>query len=329
MSRRAFLTVAITIFATLSVICSPYAGERPLQLIIPFSPGGATDTTGRIIASLLGKRFGIRVVVRNRPGAGGEVGFSLIATARPDGYTVGVITPALTTLRWRRGTDLFDRFTPIAMYNFDPVGLIVFRKSRYQSAVDLVQQIKSSKRITVVVRKKGTLSNYALTGFLRILRVSPDSVRRRFVRGSSDALRMLVSGKADFTTVIPGSGAERMIRSGQLSMLAVMATEPSQMFPKVPTLRDVTGINWAISSWRGIVGPKGLNEKRRYRLASRLGEIINDKKFIRLMNNRGFSAVYKGPREFAKFLKSEARRPFLGKRPIRRPSGKRPIRRRK
>lgn len=316
MSRRHFLTVAITIFATLSVICSPNAGQPPLRLIIPFGAGGASDTTGRIIARQFERKFGIRVAVVNRPGGGGRSGFSAIAKARPDGYTVGVITSALTTLRWRRDIDLFNKFTPIAMYNIDPVGLIVPQQSRYRSAKDLVWQIRSRKRITAAVRRTGTLSNYALIGFLEALGVSPDSVRTRIVRGSSDALRMLVSGDADFTTVIPSSSAKRMIRSGKLRMLAVMATKRSQRFPDVPTLRQETRrdrlIRWAISSWRGIVGPRGLNEKRRYRLASRLGEIINDKKFIRLMNKRGFSAVYKGPREFAKFLRSEARRPAPG-----------------
>lgn len=309
MSRRHFLTVAIAIFATLSIICSPHAGERTLRLIIPFPPGGATDTTGRIIVRQFERQFGIRVVLQNYPGGGGYKGFSVIAEARPDGYTVGVITSALTTLRWRRDVDLFDKFTPIAMYNIDPVGLIVPAKSTYRSANDLVRQIKSPKRITAAVRGRGTLSNYALIGFLEALGVSPDSVRTRIVKRSSDSLRMLVSGEADFTTVVPRSSAKRMFRSGQLRMLAVMAAQPSQRFPKVPTLRQKTGTNWAISSWRGIVGPRGIYEKRKYRLSSRLQKIVKDRNFIKLMNRSGFSAVYKGPREFAKFLKSEARRP--------------------
>ena len=312
MSRRHFLTVAITIFATLSVICSPRAGQPLLRLIIPFSAGGAADTTGRIIASQLERKFGIRVAVVNRPGAGGEIGFSAIAEARRDGYTVGIITSALTTLRWRRDIDLFDRFTPIAMYNIDPVGLIVPRQSRYQSAGDVVRQIRSPERITAAVRGRGTLSNYALIGFLEALGVSPDSVRTRIVRRSSTALRRLVRGEADFTTVIPRSSAKRMIRSGQLRLLAVMAAQRSQMFPDVPTLREVTDIRWVISSWRGIVGPGGLSEKRIYRLSSRLRKIVTHPEFTDLMNRSGFSAVYKGPGEFAEFLASEARRPAPG-----------------
>src|SRR5918996_5513333 len=108
--------------------------ERPITLIVPWGAGGGTDATGRIIASLMEAELGVPVNVVNRTGGSGVVGHSAIATAEPDGYTLGVVTVEVNMMHWQGLTELtYEDYTPIALYNADPAGLQVRADSEWAS----------------------------------------------------------------------------------------------------------------------------------------------------------------------------------------------------
>jgi tripartite-type tricarboxylate transporter receptor subunit TctC len=119
--------------------------ERPITLIVPWGAGGGTDATGRILASLMERELGVPVSVVNRTGGSGVVGHSAIATATPDGYTLGVITVEIGMMHWQGLTDLtYDDYTPLVLYNADAAGLQVRADAEWQNAQQLLDAIKAN-----------------------------------------------------------------------------------------------------------------------------------------------------------------------------------------
>ena len=112
--------------------------ERPITLIVPWGVGGGADATGRMIAKLLHKELGQPVNVVNRTGGSGVVGHSVIATAAPDGYTLGIVSVEIGMMHWAGFTELKGTdYTPIALYNYDPAGLQVRADSPWKTAKDV------------------------------------------------------------------------------------------------------------------------------------------------------------------------------------------------
>ena len=118
--------------------------ERPVTLIVPWGAGGGTDATGRMLGSLLEKELGQPFNVVNRTGGSGVVGHSAIANAKPDGYTVGVVTVEIGMMHWAGLTELAGTdYTPIALYNADAAGLIVRADSPWENAQQVIDAVKA------------------------------------------------------------------------------------------------------------------------------------------------------------------------------------------
>src|SRR5688572_33200104 len=141
-TRRLMLAglAALTIPAT--VLAQAYPA-RPITLIVPWGAGGGTDATARIIATLLEKDLGQPVNVVNRTGGNGVVGHAAIASAAPDGYTIGMATVEIAMMHWQGLTDLkYSSYTPIALVNLDPAGFQVRADSPYKSINDVLAAVK-------------------------------------------------------------------------------------------------------------------------------------------------------------------------------------------
>src|SRR5688572_32795173 len=130
MKRRTFIAAMATalLAGTMGLFGQAQAAypDRPLTLIVPWGAGGGTDATARIVASLMEKELGQPVNVVNRTGGSGVVGHSAIATATPDGYTLGIITVEISMMHWAGLTELTPKnYTPLALMNEDPPGIQV------------------------------------------------------------------------------------------------------------------------------------------------------------------------------------------------------------
>src|ERR1041385_5560630 len=148
-TRRAFAAssaaaAAIAGFGFKPALAQAYPA-RPVTVIVPWGAGGGTDATARIVAALLEKDLGQPFNVVNRTGGSGVVGHSAIATAQPDGYTIGMLTVEISMMHWQGLTELGPQsYTPLALMNADPAGFQVAADSKYKSMQDVLDAIKAN-----------------------------------------------------------------------------------------------------------------------------------------------------------------------------------------
>ena len=277
--------------------------ERPITIIVPWGAGGGTDATGRILASLMEKDLGVPVNVVNRTGGSGVIGHSAIATAAPDGYTLGVVTVEIGMMHWQGLTDLtYKDYTPLALYNADPAGLQVRADSKWQTAQDVLDAVKADPgQYKASGTGQGGIWHLALAGMLQAAGVAPDAAPWVPSQGAAPGLQDMVAGGVDIVTCsVPE--AQALLEAGKVKSLAVMSDERNPAFPDVPTLKEATGLDWKVAAWRGIAGPKGLPDGVTQKLVPLLEKIWNGQEFKDFMAQRGFGLVWQGPDGFEQWM---------------------------
>ncbi|MGE3293599.1 MAG: tripartite tricarboxylate transporter substrate binding protein, partial [Geminicoccaceae bacterium] len=278
--------------------------ERPITLICPWGAGGGTDATARIVGSVLERDLGVPVNVVNRTGGSGVVGHSAIATAAPDGYTLGIITVEIGMMHWQGLTELsYKDYTPLALMNEDPAGLQVTADSSYGSARDLLGAIKEAEKGAMKASGtgQGGIWHLALAGMLQADGQPPDQVQWVPSQGAAPGLQDLVAGGVD---MVPCSvpEAKSLLDAGKVRSLAVMSKERNPAFPDVPTLKEATGIEWMLGAWRGFAGPKGLPDEVTAVLVPAMAKVYESAEFKEFMSARGFGTIYAAPAEFESFM---------------------------
>ncbi|MDI9336152.1 MAG: tripartite tricarboxylate transporter substrate binding protein [Gammaproteobacteria bacterium] len=282
--------------------------ERPITLIVPWGAGGGTDATARIIGSLLEKDLGQPVTVVNRTGGSGVVGHSAIATAQPDGYTIGLATVEIGMMHWQGLTDITSAsYTPIGLVNADPAGIQVRSDSPYKTVNELLAAIKANPgKFKGSGTGQGGIWHLAIAGLLRDQKIDPAALPWVPSNGAAPGLQDMVAGGIEVAPVsLPE--ARSLIDAGKVKSLAIMNDKPSALYPDVPTLKSAIGSSWTMAAWRGIVAPKGLPAPIRDKLAEAVRKVATSKEYNDFMASRGFGVIYAGPDDFAKFmLKSNA-----------------------
>jgi tripartite-type tricarboxylate transporter receptor subunit TctC len=310
MSKFSRALVRALALAALMVAVSAQAAypERPITIIVPWAAGGGTDATARIIGTLLEKELGQPVNVVNRTGGSGVVGHAAIASAAPDGYTIGLLTVEIGMMHWQGLTDLTGAsYTPIGLVNFDPAGLAVAADSSYKTAKDLVAAIKANPgKLKASGTGQGGIWHLAIAGMLRSMNIDPASVPWVPSNGAAPGLQDLVAGGVQIAPVsLPE--ARSLIDAGKVRELAVMADKRAALYPDVPTLKEATGSDWTLGAWRGVGAPKGIPADASAKLAAAIDKIVHGKEYNEFMAKRGYGVVYAGPADFAKMMaKSDA-----------------------
>lgn len=251
------LAVSLALFASGSALAA--YPEKPITLIVPWGAGGGTDTTARIIAKALSSELDVPVNVVNRTGGQGVIGHSAIASAKPDGYTLGLITGEITMMHWAGLTELsYKDYTPLGKFTGVIGGVEVKKDSEFNNINELVKHIKNNPgELTASGGGYGSVWQLNLAGFLGSVGLPLDSVRWVPSEGSASALQELVAGGVDFTTTSINE-SDAMIRAGEVKGLAVMAKTRSEWFPDVPTAKEKLNSDWQSGSWNGLAGPANL-----------------------------------------------------------------------
>ncbi|WP_418320497.1 tripartite tricarboxylate transporter substrate binding protein [Piscinibacter sakaiensis] len=300
-SRR--LLIGLTVAACASGAWAQSYPDRPITMVVPWGAGGGTDAVARMLASLMEKDLGQPVNVVNRTGGSGVVGHSAIATAAPDGYTIGMITVEITMMHHQKLTELNPTsYTPIALVNLDPAGFQVRADSPYKSMNDVLAAVKANPgKFKASGTGQGGIWHLALAGWLGDAKVDPASVPWVPSNGAAPGLQDLVAGGVEF---VPCSlpEARSLIDAGKVRSLAVMAKSRSDLFPNVPTLKEATGSDWATGAWRGIAAPKGLPANIAARLEASVKKAYESAEYKNFMSQRGFGMLWGNSGEFASFM---------------------------
>jgi tripartite-type tricarboxylate transporter receptor subunit TctC len=307
-TRRRVITAAGALGAAAIVPGLSFAQSawpsRPVTVICPWGAGGGTDATVRIISSLLEKEMGQPFNVVNRTGGSGVVGHSAIATAPPDGYTLGILTVEIAMLHWQKLTELtVGSYTPLALMNEDPPGITVAANAPYQNVKQLADAIKASPpgKFKCSGTGQGGIWHLALVGWLQAMGLKPNHVAWVPSNGAGPAMQDLAANGLDLVTCsLPESRA--LVEAGKARSLAIMASERNPVFASVPTLKEAMGIDYTTGAWRGIAGPKGMPADVTAKLVASLKKVNDSKEFRDFMANRGFGVRWADAAGFTSFM---------------------------
>jgi tripartite-type tricarboxylate transporter receptor subunit TctC len=237
---------------------APAFPRKALQLIVSFPAGGSTDVGARIVAAAAEKELGQPVVVANKVGAGGQLGFTEAARARPDGYTLAFINlPAVNTIVLdpeRRAVFGVDAFVPVINQVLDPGLVWVRAESPFKTFADLIEAAKKAPG-KVSACTTGILSDDHLA-ILMTHEAAKVDFRIVHFDGAPQQLTGVLGGHVDVAFDNVGSVFKR-VRSGELRALVVTDNERSRFLPEVPTTKELGYPSIISSSTRGIAVPKG------------------------------------------------------------------------
>jgi len=251
--------------------------DRAITMIVAFAAGGGTDAAARLIARFMERDLGQSVVVLNRPGAGGEIGFSELARARPDGLTIGFInTPHIVTLPMERQARFrLEDFSLIGNIVDDPGGLWVRADSDIRSFADLITAARARPE-TISYGTTGVGSDDHLA-VLALERATGTKFLHVPFGGSAQVKQNLISRALQLGSMNMSEAVNDM-RQGVLRPLAQMAATRWEMTPEVPTLREL-GHDVIEGSMRGMAAPAGLPAEVLARLALSVRRTVDDPAF--------------------------------------------------
>ena len=297
------LTLAVLIFA--APVAAADFPNKPLQLMVAFPAGGGTDVAARIVASIAEKHLGQPIVVVNRGGAGGQVGWTDFSRARADGYSLGFINlPGLNTVILdpeRKATFKADAFIPVINQVLDPGVVWVRADSPYKTFKDLLEAAKKSPN-KISAATTGILSDDHLAILMTEEAFPGASFRIVHLAGGVEQMTGILGGHIDVAFDNVG-GIVRRVKSGEVRALAVLDTQRSRFLPDVPTAPEL-GYKTVISnSTRGIAVPRGTPPAVIKRIEEAFKKAMDDPDHVKKMEEQGLQLKVMVGEEYAKYFR--------------------------
>jgi tripartite-type tricarboxylate transporter receptor subunit TctC len=231
---------------------------KPVRLVIPFPPGGATDIIGRVVAQKMGERFGQSVVVENKPGAGGTIGSDQVAKSAPDGYTLLISTNSTHAVAAVLGKPPYDPrtdFTPVTLLAYSPNILVVTPTLKATNLRELIAEAKAKPgALSFASSGNGTIIH--LTGELFKSMAGIDLLHVPY-KGTALSIPDISAGRVTmlFDNIV---SAQPHLKSGNVKPLAVTTAARSALMPELPTMAEAGLPGFESSAWFGLFGPAGL-----------------------------------------------------------------------
>src|SRR5882762_9963111 len=284
--------------------------SRPIQMIVPFPPGGVADITGRPVAYVMGRLLKQSVVVVNKAGAGGSVGAAQAARAAPDGYTILMalssisVLPVADRLQGRPAAYELDQFAPVALITADPTVLVVRADGPYRTLKDLVDAAKA---------KPGTI-NYGSSGVYGTLHVAMEIFSQAAgikmfhipYQGGGPAVAALLAGQIDALASGP-SAAIGQIKAGKMRALAVWGDKRLASLPDVPSMKEL-GYDATFYIWSGLFAPAATPQPIMSVLRDTVKRTVEDAEFKDAMAKVETPIAYLDTPAFKTFLDRDAER---------------------
>ncbi len=279
-----------------AAVASKYP-EKPINMIVAFSPGSGTDVTARTMEKLAPKYLGQPLVITNKTGAAGTLGWNELAAATPDGYTVGIVAIDMLLLT-QYGSGKYNYLTalsPIAQVSALPMVLAVHAEQPWQNLDDLIAQAKKNPgKLKFAHAGLGTFAHVLGEMLSREAGISIEQVP---FSGGSEAVGALLGGHVQFLIGNPVVIKEH-VRTGTIRVLATTSEQriDDPVFAQVPTFKE-QGLDITLTNWFAVASPKEIPPDIKNKLSEGFKAIITDPEFTTNMNNLGIKVQYQGPQE--------------------------------
>ncbi len=315
-NRRALLSIT-ALAAAIALAALPgvanaqdaWPNAKPIRLIVPFTPGGVTDTSGRLIAEHLGRRLGQQIVVDNKPGASGNIGTALAKTAAPDGYTLVlgfdgtmVINPHVFA---KTPFDTLADFAPVGKIG-NAVLILVANPELQAKTLQEVIALSKSDPNGLSYGTSGTGGTPHIAGELLKSRSGANLVHVPY-KGGGQALTDVIGGTIPlvYTAV---AGAYGHVKSGKLRAIAVSSAQRASALPEVPTFIESGVPDFVVDSWVGLFAPAGTPAAVLSRLNIELNAALADPAVVEKLRLMGIEATPGSADRFAEQVASDLAR---------------------
>ena len=298
------LLAASLLIAPLAVAAQTYP-VKPIRLVVPFPPAGATDILSRELARQLSDRLKQQVIVDNRPGAGGTLGSDIVAKSAPDGYTIQMATSSTHSI----GPSLNPKIPYNAQNDFTPVAHV----ADSVNVLLVAPNVKAGNvaELTALLKARPGQYNYGSSGNGTIVHLTGElfkSMTDTYVvhipyRGTALAIPDMVSGQIHllFDNI---ASAMPHIKDGKLRAIAVTSTKRSPLLPALPPVADtVPGFESVV--WFGVFGPRGLPPEVTQKLNAEINAVLKSPEFLERLRTLGYDAAGGTPADFSKVVAAD------------------------
>jgi tripartite-type tricarboxylate transporter receptor subunit TctC len=279
--------------------------SKPVRMIVPFTPGAASDVLGRIVAQRFSEMWGQQVVIDNRPGAGGLIGSDLARQAAPDGYTLAMIgQPHLSNvlLREDKPYDPLKDFTAISLVGSTHNVIVLGKGIEAKTIPDLIA-IARAKPGALNYGSAGVGSSSHLAGALFASKAKIDVVHVPF-RVGADSRSALIAGTIHYY-VYPLPAIVGMIKAGTLRALAVGSAKRADALPDVPTSAEAGFGEYRSESWFGLIAPRGLPRPLVMRINADTAKVLQEPATRDKIVQQGATPGFGSPEHFDKMQRDE------------------------
>ncbi|MEE4119845.1 MAG: tripartite tricarboxylate transporter substrate binding protein [Paracoccaceae bacterium] len=301
MLKSLSVALGVGLAAALPAAAQDYP-ERPVEFIVPWSPGGGSDTLMRIVANNVTPYLGVEMPVINMPGVGGTVGLREASRRAADGYTISQVHEGLLTATVTGLTDLvWSDFEPIALMTSSPQYLVAADEAPFETFEEMVAYAQENPGdLTIGVTLGGVPHLHAA------MIAEAFDIEWSYVgyEGTGERIRALVGGNLDLAIGDVASSLQ-FAENGDLTFLATGATERMAQTPDIPTLTEL-GADLELTITRGIVMPQGAPDEAQATLETALMELSQDETFVQQVNNAGAEVAFRGQEEYTAYLGSLA-----------------------
>lgn len=285
-----------------------FPADKPIRMVVPYTPGGSIDTVGRLVAEELQKQLGQSIVVDNKPGASGMIGSQEVARAPADGYTLlfnassQVYMPLVVN---RKTYDAEKDFTAIAQVGYVPLAVVVNPSAPFKTLRELSAHARANpKRLTWATSGLGTTSHLTEEMINRELKLDMEIV---LYKGAVPQLTDVMGGHVS-AAVSPLPGVTPFIKGGRLRPIAVTSRARLSSMPDVPTVAESGMPEFELLSWYGLWGPANLPRDVVERLNAAVAKAVQSAHVKARFAELSFEAAPNSPEQFGRIIKEEIRR---------------------
>lgn len=273
--------------------------SRNIKLLIPYAAGGSSDATGRVLADKASKILGQPIEVINKPGGSGTIATAAVASAKPDGYTLGVAVPAqLTIVPHERELSYhpIKDITPIMQYSSFSLALVVRAESPYKKLSDFIDAARANPgALTYATTGAGSIGQLIVEQLAKAEKVKVTHVP---FSGGGPALTAVLGGHV---TAFAAAEFYPQVAAGKLRVLVLLGERGLEELPGTPTLKDL-GYPLRLGVFFGIIGPKGIPNEIVSKLEKAFTEATNDPDFRKVMKNYLMHVTIRNSKDFGELI---------------------------